>query len=213
MNPQATMDNEFDQIENTQERNAKFLAAIDDSPPGEIKGASASGTNMIRRRIREEGFLRRVIPPQTVTNDDLNRVLEHDRPLIIEDMEPGQRGSKSIPFGDAADTETYYGNKYAVYFNPITTPEFVKDINELRTYRMDLRQVVTDNALKDIQTEEDTRFITVVNTICGPSNGVGSSGVQQNFVLTGGFERDTYAEVLVGLKKVVSRTKINPIWN
>jgi hypothetical protein len=114
------MENEFDQIYNVQERNARILTAIDDSPSGEIKSASASGTNMIRRRIREEGFLRRIIPPQTVTNDDLNRVLQHDRLLIIEDMEGGQRGSKSIPFGDAADTVPYYGNKYAVYFNPIT---------------------------------------------------------------------------------------------
>jgi len=193
---------EFDAITNVQERNARILAAIDDSPNGEIKSASTAGTNMIRRRIREEGFLRRIIPPQTVTNDDLNRVLQHDRPLIIEDMEPGQRGSKSIPFGDAADTVPYYGNKYAVYFNPITTPEFTKDINELRTYRMDLRQVVTDNALKDIETEEDTQFINTVNAITGPSNGVGASGVQQNFVLTGGFERDTYVNVLNGLENV-----------
>ena len=198
----ATLENEFDQIDNTQERNARILATIDGSANGDIKSASAAGTNMIRRRIREEGFLRRIIPPQTVTNDDLNRVLQHDRPLIIEDMEGGQRGSKSIPFGDAADTEFYYGNKYAVYFNPITTPEFVKDINELRTYRMDLRQVVTDNALKDIQTEEDTRFISMVNQICGPTNGVGAGGIQQNFILTGGFERDTYVNVLNALKKV-----------
>lgn len=196
------MENEFDQIDNVQERNARILAAIDDSPSGEVKNASAAGTNMIRARIREEGFLRRVLPPQIVTNDDLNRVLEHDRPLIIEDMEPGQRGSKSIPFGDAADTEFYYGNKYAVYFNPITTPEFVKDINELRTYRMDLRQVVTDNALKDIQAEEDTRFIAVCNAVTGPSNGVGAGGTQQNFQITGGFERDTYVEVLNGLENL-----------
>lgn len=198
----ATLENEFDSIDNVQERNARILSLIDDSPSGDIKSASAAGTNMIRRRIREEGFLRRIIPPQTVTNDDLNRVLQHDRPVIIEDMESGQRGSKSIPFGDAADTEFYYGNKYAVYFNPITTPEFVKDINELRTYRMDLRQVTTDNALKDVQTEEDTRFIAVANAITGPSNGVGAGGVQQNFVITGGFERDTYVNVLNGLEDV-----------
>jgi hypothetical protein len=202
MNKQAETADEFDQIQNMQERNARILSAIDDSPNGEIKSASAAGTNMIRRRIREEGFLRRIIPPQTVTNDDLNRVLEHDKPVIIEDMEPGQRGSKSIPFGDAADTEFYYGNKYAVYFNPITTPEFTKDINELRTYRMDLRQVVTDNSLKDIETEEDTQFINTVNAITGPSNGVGATGVQQNFVLTGGFERDTFVDVLNGLENV-----------
>jgi hypothetical protein len=136
------------------------------------------------------------------THDDLNRVLNTDRPLIIEDMEPGQRGSKSIPFGDAAETTTYYGNKYAVYFNPITTPEFVKDINELRTIRMDLRQVVTDNALKDIQTTEDTAFISTCGQIVGPTNGVGAGGVQQNFAITGGFERDTYVNVLNGLENV-----------
>jgi len=56
--------------------------------------------------------------------------------------------------------------------------------------------VVTDNALKDIETEEDTQFINTANAITGPSNGVGASGVQQNFVLTGGFERDTYVNVL-----------------
>jgi hypothetical protein len=56
-------------IDNIQERNARILPAIDDSPSGEIKSASASGTNMIRRRIREyscEGlFLRRQSPTTT----------------------------------------------------------------------------------------------------------------------------------------------------
>ncbi len=102
---------------------------------------------MIRRRIREEGFTRRIIPPVPVTNDDLDRVLTHDRPVIIEDMEPLSKGAKTIPFGDSADSEQYYGNKFACVFNPITTPEWTKDINELRTYRMDLRQVITDNSL------------------------------------------------------------------
>jgi hypothetical protein len=53
---------------------------------------------MIRRRIREEGFTRRIIPPVPVTNDDLDRVLTHDRPVIIEDMEPLSKGAKTIPF-------------------------------------------------------------------------------------------------------------------
>src|SRR4051812_28277573 len=159
-----------------------ILDRIIDSPDGEIKNASAAGTQMIRRRIREDGFTRRIIPPQTVTNDDLDRVVQHDRPVMIEDMEPHSRGSKSIPFGDAADTEFYYGNKYVCVFNQITTAEYTKDINELRTYRMDLRQVVTDNALKDVQYEEDGKFISMVDTIIGLENGTGSaSGYQQAF--------------------------------
>src|SRR4029079_6210368 len=97
--------------ENITVSNRELLARIDEAQDGEIKQASTAGSNMIRRRIREEGFLRRIIPPQTVTNDDLDRVVDHDRPVIIEEMEPLSRGAKSIPFGSSADTEFYYGNK------------------------------------------------------------------------------------------------------
>ncbi|MEK7782013.1 MAG: hypothetical protein AAB370_10990 [Verrucomicrobiota bacterium] len=183
-----------------QANNHMMLDRITASAEGEVKEASTAGTNMIRRRIREEGFTRKIIPPQTVTNEDLDRVLEHDRPVIIEDMEPLSKGAKSIPFGDSADTQFYYGNKYAVVFNPITTPEWTKDINELRTYRMDLRQVITDNSLKDIQTEEDGKFIAMVDTIVGSTAGLGAAGVQQNFNISGGITRDTYVELLSKLE-------------
>ena len=186
--------------ESITEKNRKLIAALDASGEGEIKQASTAGTNMIRRRIREDGFLRRILPPQQVTNDDLDRVLEHDRPVIIEDMEPASKGAKSIPFGDSADTEFYYGNKFACVFNPITTPEFTKDINELRTYRMDLRQVITDNSLKDIQTEEDGKFIALVDEIVGTDTNVGASGYQQNFTIDSDMDRDSYVSVLSKLE-------------
>jgi hypothetical protein len=170
-------------------RNMALVDQMAKAGEGEVKEASAAGTNMIRRRIREEGFLRRIIPMQTVTNEDLDRVIDHDRPVIIEDMEMLSPGAKSIPFGDTADTAPYYGNKYAVVFNPITTPEYTKDINELRTYRMDLRQVITDNSLKDMQAEEDGKFIAMVDEIVGSTSGVGAANVQQNFNISGGITR------------------------
>jgi hypothetical protein len=196
MNDQATKEAADLQVENVATSNKLLLDAILDAGEGEIKSAATAGSNMIRRQIREEGFTRRILPPQTVGNDDLDRVLTHDRPVIIEDMEPNSKGAKSIPFGDTADTEFYYGNKFACVFNPITTPEYTKDINELRTYRMDLRQVITDNSLKDIQTEEDGKFIAMCDTIVGATNGVGASGVQQNFNIAGSISRDNYVQVL-----------------
>jgi hypothetical protein len=184
----------FDSIEDDQQRNAKIMNIFQDAEEGSLKSASVPGSNMIRRRLREEGFTRRILPPKEVTNSDLNRVLQNDLPIIIEDMEPASKGAKSIPFGDSADTEFYSGDKYACVFNEITTPEFTKDINQLRTYKMDLRQVVTDNALKDMQTQEDQTFIATCDEIVGATDGVGAGGVQQNYVITGGFQRDTYAE-------------------
>lgn len=155
--------------------NQEILDHITDSDDGHNKEASSAASNMIRRRIREDGFARNIMPAKTVTNEQLDRVPDHDRPVIIEDMEPGSKGAKSIPFGDSADTSFYYGNKFVCTFNVITTPEFTKDINELRTYRMDLRKVITDNALRDMQTEEDYQFINTVDQIVKPAGGFGAA--------------------------------------
>ena len=174
------------QIEDIQANNRKLIDNWASADQGEVKSASAAGSQMIRRRIREEGFSRRIIPPVTVTNDDLDRVVDNDRPVIIEDMEPLSKGAVTLPFGDSTFTQFYYGNKFVCVFNKISTPEWTKDINELRTYRMDLRQVITDNSLKDVQTEEDSKFIAGISSIVGPvvsggAPGVGAGGVTQNF--------------------------------
>lgn len=176
--------------------NRELLEAIQDAPDGVLKTASTAGSNMIRRKIRENGFARSIIPPKTVSNEDLDRLPNTDAPAIIEDMEPLSPGAKSISFDDTADTAFYSGDKFVVYFDKITTPEFTKNVNELRTYRMDLRAVITDNALKDVQRTEDSRFIKAVDRIVGSTAGVGLSGRQQNFNITGGLTRSTYKTAL-----------------
>jgi len=200
---------------NIAELNREIMDGLTNSHEGPQKDASTAASKMIRRRIREDGFARNIIPPEAKTNDQLDRERGHDRPVIIEDMEPDSKGAKSIPFGDAADTEFYYGPKFVCVFNPITTPEFTKDINELRTYRMDIRKIVTDNALRDIQTEEDFQFMRVVNTVCGlfpatptadgGTGTLGQSGSQQSFSFvksgtTSGFDRATYIPSLSNLE-------------
>ena len=191
------------ELRNIRVENAELLSKLLSEDDGQLKEAATAGSNMIKRRLREDGFLRNIIPQETVTNADLDRVEAHDRPVIIEDMEPLSPGAASIPFGGAADGAFYYGNKFTVVFNPITTREYTKDINELRTYRMDLRQVITDNALKDVQTEEDGQFITMVDTIVGATANTwgsadanyGAAGVCQNWKVDGGFSRDNYVEM------------------
>lgn len=191
------MSNENSQVDPSAEVfNRELLEAIQDSPDGILKAASTASSNMIRRKIRENGFARSIMPPKPVGNADLDRLPDTDLPVIIEDMEPLSPGAKSISFDDTADTAFYKGDKFVVYFDQITTPEFTKNINELRTYKMDLRAVITDNSLKDIQRTEDSRFIKGVDRIVGAVDGVGLSGVAQNFEISGGLTRDTYWQAL-----------------
>jgi hypothetical protein len=176
--------------------NRELLQALEEAPDGQLKSASTASTNMIRRKIRENAFCRLILPPKPVGNEDLDRFTDSELPGIIEDMEPSSYGAKTISYNDTAETRFYKGDKFVVNFEVITTPEFTKNINELRTYKMDLRAVVTDNSLKDIQYQEDARWMKGINEIVGLTSGVGASGVQQNFNISGTITRDTYPTVL-----------------
>lgn len=191
MNKEAQLD-----LEQYEADNQAIIQQLIDAEDGPCKNASAASQDMIRRRIRENGFSRKILPPKQVSNQDLNRLPDTELPVTVEDMEADQPGAKSISFNDTPDTAFYRGDKFIVIFNKITSPEFTKNVDELRTYKMDLRQVVTDNSLKDIQTEEDLTFINTVDEIVGSPSGVGASGLQQNFAITGGITRTTYRQTL-----------------
>jgi hypothetical protein len=74
----------------------------------------------------------------------------------------------------------------------ITTEEATKNINHLRTYKTDLRQIVNDNMLRDIHTQEDVAFIVTVDRTVGASaTEVDAAGAETQWVsFDGGITRD-----------------------
>ncbi len=174
------------------EFNEEFLRVADAHPGGLLKGASTEGGEHIRWKIRENGFFRNIIPPDPITDGQFDRQVDDDNPARIEEMEPESPGAKSCPFEDTPDTAPFRGRRFLVRFSKITTPEFKKNIDQLRTYRMDLRQVITDNALKDMETEEDARLIVTSDRIIGAIGGNGLAGVPQNHQITGRVSRTSY---------------------
>jgi len=185
--------------------NREIIDRIVEAPDGHLEKISSASTETIRTEIREEGFLRKVLPPKTVTNSDLDRTVDHDRPLIIEELEAKSKGAISVPFNTPTDTAFFYGPKGVIEFHQIKTPRYTKNINELRTYRHDLRKSIVEKALNDIQIREDGSLIKVVNRIVGSEGGQGASGYQQNFVLNGGISRSTFAE----MKKKLGKLRLN----
>ncbi len=177
--------------------NQKLIDYLSSAPNGEVKEASAAGSKMIRRKIRENAFSRSIIPPQPITNAQLDRALNTNLPFVIDEMEPKSPGAKAISFNDTTDTAFYDVERFATYFETITTKEFTKNVDELRTVRSDLRAVTTDNSLKEVQRTEDSGFIKGIDRLVGPEGGVGPfSGRQQNFVINGPISRETYPDIL-----------------
>jgi len=180
--------------------------------PGMEKNALDAVNEFTRVRVREDGFYRKIIPPVQVSNDDLDRQVDTDKPVIVVDKEPGSPAAISIPFATLPINVYIRGPRYRVMFDRIVTPRFVKDIDELRTWQMDIRQVLSDNAIKDMLAEEDSKFLTAVNTaLVNPNTVVPLSGVVQWQTIFGGISRDTVEESLKVMPRTPSHLEVNTV--
>jgi hypothetical protein len=137
------------------------------------------------------------MPPVPITNDELDRQVTTDKPVKVVDKEPDSPAAISIPFATLPMNLYIRGPRYLVMLDRIVTPRFTKDTDELRTWIMDIRQVLSDNAIKDMLAEEDGKFITAFNAALVARNTVvPTSGVAQWQTLAGGITRDTVCDML-----------------
>lgn len=167
------------------------------------KEATDAINEYTRVKMREDGFLRRIMPPMTITNDQLDKQVDTDKPVKVVDKEPNSPGAISVPFASLPMNRYIRGPRYRVMFDRILTPKFTKDVDELRTYDMDIRQILSDNSIKDMLAEEDSKYILTVNSLLiGQNSVVTETGVAQWVAISGGVTRDTWAEAM----KVLPRT-------
>jgi len=177
-------------------------ALLDMFTSGQEKRAQDAINDYTRMKIREDGFLRRILPPVQITNDELDRAVDTDKPVKIIDKEPDSPAAVSVPFGMQPQGRYIQGPKYRVMFQRILTPKFYKDIEELRTYTMDIRQILSDNSIKDVLAEEDGKFIATVDDVLSGANVVlAETGTAQWVTIGGGVTRDTLAEAMKTLPR------------
>lgn len=172
------------------------------NPESTVKVARAT-SDYIRMKLREEGFLRKILPAQTITGDDLTKQVSTDKPSKVVELEPDSPGAMSIPFGEFPSGTYIYGKRWLVTFSRIATPMFNKDVAELHDYDLDIRQVISDNALKDLQAEEDGKFIQTINSLLSNDSmtadqnvpyGPNGSNIQLWKTLSGGLTRENVVE-------------------
>jgi hypothetical protein len=171
--------------------------------PGMIKTAIDAVNDFTRIKMREDGFARKLMPPLKIANDELDRQVNTDKPAKVVDKEPDSPAAISIPFATLPTNVYIRGPRYLVAFDRIATPRFTKDVDELRTYVMDIRQVLSDNAIKDMLAEEDSKLIGATNlALIGPDTPVPWSGIPQWETIHGGITRDSVMDAL----KIMPRT-------
>jgi len=161
------------------------------------KEAVDAVNDFTRIKMREDGFFRKIMPPLALSNDELDRQVDTDKPVKVVDKEPDSPAAISIPFATLPMNLYIRGQRYLVMLDRIVTPRFTKDVDELRTWIMDIRQVLSDNAIKDILAEEDGKFIGAVDTaLVGAGTVLPTSGKAQFVQIPGGVNRDSLMESL-----------------
>jgi hypothetical protein len=105
------MNHTQEELESPEVFQRNLMEALQNADDGHLKRASESSSKMVRRRIRENGFGRLVLPFDPVVDADLNQMIGTELPVIIEEMEPLSPGAKAISFNDTADTAFYRGDK------------------------------------------------------------------------------------------------------
>ena len=182
------------------------------STPGMEKTAVDAINDFTRTKMREDGFLRRILPPLQISNDELDRQVDTDKPVKVVDKEPDSPASISVPFATLPQNVYIRGPRYRVHFHRIVSPRFTKDVDELRTYSMDIRQVLSDNAIKDMLAEEDGKFIAAVDSCVGAVDSTpATSGTVQHDTLGGVINRETIAQMMKILPRTPSRLETQTV--
>lgn len=174
---------------------------------GQNKEASVSAQAFTRNRLREESFAEKIITPIDISNDELDKAENPELLVKWNDREPDQAPAVTVPLGIVPDMYQFKGDRYPSYFTRLMSPMFSKDIDKLRSYDYDIRQILLENSTKDLATEIDTRFLEKVNAVIGDvntNNDLNGYGLPQNVTISGGITRENVAEAF----KVIQRLKV-----
>jgi len=193
----------MDKIASIRALNQAYLEKL--TTPGLVKEAQDETNDFIRTQVRERGIYRRVIPMKEATDDMLTPQVDTDLPVIVEEMQPDSPAAVSVPFRTLPSNWYVQGKKFRVTFSRIQTPQFQGDVDVLRTWKMDIRQVISDQASKDIMAEEDRAFISALNNALGTADTANPiTNVVQWETIYGGITVDTVLEARAIMMKTPS---------
>lgn len=153
--------------------NSRIIAALE---RGEVKEAQAAATDYTRTGILEKSFLGEILPKETVTDADLLPTMDKSLAVMYE-KQPKSAAAKWVGFQSMPEGKYIETSKYIIPAAKIVTDELVVDLDELRTTKMPVQQVMTDLMINEAVAEIDGKFIGACNQILNDSD---ANGIQLN---------------------------------
>jgi hypothetical protein len=165
--------------------NSSFVRRLEE---GRVKEAQAEGSAFIRQKLRQASFAREILPPQLLSDDEIDRDENTDLPKKIVEIEPDSVAT-FVPFKGTGRRTWFSGPRYSVYFGKTESQRFIKSKFELMTYQNDIRKILSDNSVKDMADQEDERFVNTLDEIITqnpgqeltPAGGLNATNIKEAF--------------------------------
>lgn len=172
---------------------------------GQEKKAAQSALTFTRNKLRENSFAEKILTPIDIANDELDKSENPELHVKWCDREPDQPGAVTVPLGNVPDGYIFHGTRYPVYFSRLMSPVFQKDVDKLRGFDYDIRQILLENSTKDLATEVDTKFISKIDSVLGAMdvvNPITATGHPSYIQLDGGLTRDNLVNAIKAFQKL-----------
>jgi hypothetical protein len=175
--------------------NEQLANTLINGADGKYEKVAAAGEIYIKRRLRERSIVRRNLDFEGVDESKLQKPTDDstEMPYLWGEFQNNSRGAVSLSMKDTADSETFWRNTFRIQFFVISTPEYYKNTFELVGHVQDTVKNLTEDMLLDVEEEEDRRWFAGCDEAVGPIDGVGLTGIPQNFYF-GEFSRETVAD-------------------
>ena len=142
------------------DENAKWINAHSYGADYSVKVASDKKMDAyLQTKIMEVSIFDKILPYETITDDELDKNLVSTKPFKMIEVEPESTGAVSVQYGTNPNTVILEGQRIPIFFNRIMTDKYTKDIDELRMWDMDIRQIICDQQVKWMAFEVDRRFL------------------------------------------------------
>ena len=172
---------------------------IDNLTSGNEKQAASDVDSYTKIRVREEGQARKVLPWRPAYNSMLTPQVyayggrsAYEDLIILEELERDSPGAVSGDLNGLPESMEIFGNVYMVRLAPWMGVKWYKNVDKLRNYKTDLRQVCADQQIRDLSDAEDAAFFSASRSAAGTLDTVNpNSGVIQWQTIHDGITRES----------------------
>jgi hypothetical protein len=137
------------------------------------KEAAVTQNNFIRKTWKERSFGDKIIEPRKISADELYKhPTSTDKLWYMLEIEPECPVAMEMAYNTPSPIATFNARRTLISFDRIKSIRLQKEINELLTWSVSLRDIMADNQTKELEDRFDLRFISTINACVGTRPGV-----------------------------------------